>query len=680
NFEDNLSLPGDENVEFKSSVLAEMLEAWLAQPGHSRLLITSRYPVPLRRLDDHALGPLSPAETRKLIWRLPGLDALEPAEQQRAYVDVGGHPRALEYLDALLRGGEARFPDVAEQLEKVLRERRNVQDPGAWVRDQGTDLDQALAATVTLATSDVLLERLLQGFTDRPLAWPLLLGASVYRLPVEKVALVWQVADESPDLPGKGADTLPDVEEPEAFESALRVLERSGLVAGIDEGGTRRFTVHRWTADALARLASPEEREEADRRAARYWRWRVQTVSYSLGEALEARFHHHQAGELDAAASVTDAVWQQLRTWGAYSREAQLLRETMAWFPDQGREAAAFAHRLGIVEQKRGAYDEALSWYRRSLAILEDLGDRSGLASSYHQLGMIEEDRGSYDEALSWYRRSLAIWEELGDRSGLAKSYHQLGRIEQERGSYDEALSWYRRSLAIKEDLGDRLGLASSYHHLGLLEQLRGSHDEALSWYRRSLAILEDLGDRSGLASSYHQLGMIEEDRGSYDEALSWYRRSLAILEDLGDRLGLASSYHQLGSIEEERGYYDEALSWYRRSLAIREELGDRSGIADSCGQLSIFYTKRDDPEQALPWGLRSLALYQELRSPKMAILLRSMLRQREMLGDERFREVAGEHVGAESVSNLIKLLDQAQQAIDEVEADAVELPSAEAR
>ena len=55
----------------------------------------------------HHLGPLSLAETRKLIWRLPALDALPAADQQRAHAMVGGHPRTLEYLDALLRGGDA---------------------------------------------------------------------------------------------------------------------------------------------------------------------------------------------------------------------------------------------------------------------------------------------------------------------------------------------------------------------------------------------------------------------------------------------------------------------------------------------------------------------------------------------------------------------------------------------
>ena len=55
----------------------------------------------------------------------------------------------------------------------------------------------------------------------------------------------------------------------------------------------------------------------------------------------------------------------------------------------QQSDIAAACHNLGIVAQDRGRLEEAEDWYRKSLAIYEDLGDRPGMASSYHQLGMV---------------------------------------------------------------------------------------------------------------------------------------------------------------------------------------------------------------------------------------------------------------------------------------------------
>ena len=44
---------------------------------------------------------------------------------------------------------------------------------------------------------------------------------------------------------------------------------------------------------------------------------------------------------------------------------------------------------------------------------------------------MTAQDRGRLDEAEDWYRKSLAIDEELGDRRGMASGYHQLGMTAQ---------------------------------------------------------------------------------------------------------------------------------------------------------------------------------------------------------------------------------------------------------
>ena len=477
NFEDNL----DAQRHCNNPQLADCLRRWLRAPGQSRLLVTCRYPFVLpqrteRRLLASHIGPLSLAETRKLLWRLPGLNALSPADQRRAYADVGGHPRALEYLDALLRGGRTLFPNVAERLEAAL-EQRGIARPETWMQGVAGDLDRALAETVTLAADDVLLDQLLDRLAPAPLARALLLGAALYRVPVDEVGLWWQVSEERESEPdparqqrlaalqealaqarerGEQAtlETLglapevmrqaeadlealrrPPVQAPDGFASALALLQSLTLLSPVQltDDDLLRHTVHRWTATALARRTAHDILRQAHHCAARYWRWRVATVPQSrtqdIEELLEARYHHHQAGEIDEAVAVTAEVCTQLDTWGAWRREEQLCRETLTWVPERSTQAAAFLHQLGIIADLRGAYDEALAWYRRSLALAEELGDRAGMARSYHQLGIIAEERGAYDEALAWYRRSLALEEELGDRAGMASSYHQLGMI-----------------------------------------------------------------------------------------------------------------------------------------------------------------------------------------------------------------------------------------------------------
>ena len=306
NFEDNL----DTERQVKQEELGWFLADWLQAPGKSRLVFTCRYPFQLpddlqEALEPLHLGPLSPAETRKLVWRLPGLDALPRAELQRAYEQVGGHPRALEYLDALLRGGRARFRDVERRLKQALQA-KGIADPGRWCAATQGDLSQALAETVTLAADDVLLDELLKRLDDQPLAQRLLLGTAVYRMPVDQLGLVWQVgetvepADPSqpqqfpvflkkfltkintyfkmflksnkkishiirhltPDRESLVGETIesvdqsqPPVQEPAGFAEAVALLEDLSLLSPfqLTDDEAPRHTVHRWTAGALAR-------------------------------------------------------------------------------------------------------------------------------------------------------------------------------------------------------------------------------------------------------------------------------------------------------------------------------------------------------------------------------------------------------------------------------------------
>src|SRR5262249_57486114 len=88
--------------ELADPELAEFLTAWLAWPGIARLLVTSRYRFTLPRAADQQvewrhLGPLTEAETRKLVWSLPRLDVLDEADISRGWRPPRRPPPAPGY-------------------------------------------------------------------------------------------------------------------------------------------------------------------------------------------------------------------------------------------------------------------------------------------------------------------------------------------------------------------------------------------------------------------------------------------------------------------------------------------------------------------------------------------------------------------------------------------------------
>jgi tetratricopeptide (TPR) repeat protein len=71
------------------------------------------------------------------------------------------------------------------------------------------------------------------------------------------------------------------------------------------------------------------------------------------------------------------------------------------------------------------------------------------MASTYHQLGTTAQARGRLDEAEDWYRQSLTINKDLGDRPGIAAAYGQLGLLAEAQQQPGQALDWMVRCVTL---------------------------------------------------------------------------------------------------------------------------------------------------------------------------------------------------------------------------------------
>jgi tetratricopeptide (TPR) repeat protein len=246
----------------------------------------------------------------------------------------------------------------------------------------------------------------------------LLIGASVYREPAERNALLFQVGLH--DWTASGAPGLqggPPYQEPADLDDMIAACEAAGLltvryVAPEGRSGPGRSDlptvfVDRWTASELHRAleAAGRGRDLADAhlRAAGYWQWRssawLQDRRADLHDLLEARHHLLKAGETQQACELTAAVCSQLHAWGDLGREAALISDTLTWLPAGSALSAAWIHELGTIAQLRSDYAEAERCYKRALDIFADVGDLSGVSRSYHSLGVLAQAQGDYTRA-----------------------------------------------------------------------------------------------------------------------------------------------------------------------------------------------------------------------------------------------------------------------------------------
>ncbi|MGC5664538.1 tetratricopeptide repeat protein [Micromonospora sp. WMMD723] len=630
NFEDNLTPAGhDGRREVADPDLATLLARLAAAAGAARLLITSRYRFTLPEHAEHALtfqpvGPLSSAETLKLAWALPQLDRLDETQLDQVWRAVGGHPRCLEYLDALLAGGQARFADVRIRLLNAAQTRlaargHTIIDIGRYLSEHG-NLDAALAETAALAADDVLLDDLLAHLDTTSHARALLLGASVYRRAVDHHALAFQLGTPDPNaanttalhtarqaiqniltqaqippgpidlaqlpapvraLLGPHLDVLPTppVRVEVDLAPPLGACTASSLLTATTPSGETRVFVHRWTASELHRReqagGNTAALMRAHQQAAHYWRWRVQEwpqpPDQDIDDLREAYHHYQQAHTLGDTTATTELA---TTAWHLELRLGEL-----------GRRAEALTYCQQAVALKRALARADEPTHIRDLAgFLNNLGNRLS------ELGRREEALAATTEAVEVYRR-LAATNPGAFEPDLAMSLNNLGNQLSELGRRDEALAATTeavevfRRLAATNPGAFEPDLAMSLNNLGNQLSELGRRDEALAATTEAVEVFRRLAATNpgafepDLAMSLNNLGNQLSELGRRDEALAAtteaveIRRRLAATNPGAFEPNLASSLNNLGNQLSELGRRDEALAATTEAVEVYRRL-----------------------------------------------------------------------------------------------------------
>ena len=234
NFEDNLTLGGEEYLSPGSGTLMDAL-CQAAQVG--KLVVTCRFPLPGSdgSLVEVPVGPLSPAQTRKLMLRLNALQGRDPEDLRLIQEAIGGHPRMLEYLDAILRQGEARMRDVGRRLSKQAKKQ------GLDLKDEPITIDEGIRRAIQVGAGDILLDELLALVTEEPGDLKTLQQASVFSMPVSREGLTSCLTTE------EGAVEV-------SRDRVERIARSSLLICAPND----TVWVHRWTAEAMRQRMAGE--------------------------------------------------------------------------------------------------------------------------------------------------------------------------------------------------------------------------------------------------------------------------------------------------------------------------------------------------------------------------------------------------------------------------------------
>lgn len=135
-------------------------------------------------------GPLSAAQAGKLMLRLGALSEQDPERLRLVQRTIGGHPRMLQYLDAILKKGKGvRVGDVARRVREQAKKQ------GLDLEKASGSLQEAMQVALDVGAGDILLDELVRVAEEREGDRGTLQQAAVFPSPVSMNGLAFCLAD-----------------------------------------------------------------------------------------------------------------------------------------------------------------------------------------------------------------------------------------------------------------------------------------------------------------------------------------------------------------------------------------------------------------------------------------------------------------------------------------------------
>ncbi len=247
---------------------------------------------------------------------------------------------------------------------------------------------------------------------------------------------------------------------------------------------------------------------------------------------------------------------------------------------DNSKLGGLILNTIGSALDSLGRYDEAKTFYQRSVEIAERRGDHHSAANILNNLGVSTDKQGDSVEAIGYLRRVLAFHKDNKSSADFATALNNLASSLDKTGQKHEALQHYFVALDIFETVEHDYGQAVIHINLGRLLSSVGVADRALTHYREALEFAQAAPSKNLQAFALSNSGAVYRKLGQWPEARKALDQSLELRQELGEKRGLAFVLNAIGELDLAEGHLAQAASSLPQALAVWDELNDIRGQA----------------------------------------------------------------------------------------------------
>jgi signal transduction histidine kinase len=268
----------------------------------------------------------------------------------------------------------------------------------------------------------------------------------------------------------------------------------------------------------------------------------------------------------------------------------------------------------GYYHQAHSGPDEALKYFKKSLALSTESGDKENMANCFVDIGQIYFRKGDVLQALEHYHKALKVFEKMNSLDNMAFCLGNIGNLYAAQDELENALSYLNRSAKLYEKVNNNSGLAFALNGISSIYSEKGdpecreqpaicttkSREKALKGYLKVLDLWTSEHNKSGIASVSLFIASLYRNQGDLVKSSEYATRALNLNESLENKPGMSASANMLANIMFDKGNIRSAESYANKSMKAAKELGYPKMLMSASTILKKIYEKQNNYKGAL--------------------------------------------------------------------------------
>lgn len=406
----------------------------------------------------------------------------------------------------------------------------------------------------------------------------------------------------------------------------------------IKKGAEGNFSIHQLMRESLKEKHDPMDRKKIHLFLHNYYSNKIERIDIkSITQEheialIESYYHAKEALELAdlggwivTHCELFDKAGHWKTIYPMFYDFVEMLKEK---FGPYNIYAGIFMKKLAYLNEDRGRYNEAISYYQQVLEIYQKnfgirISEDSNVAVDALAIAMIYNDLANsymgiseYEKALTLQQRALRLIQNIDvDPHYIALIQQNMALAYQYLGQYEEALELGQEALNVREALlgEEDTEVAKTIENVAVIHQHLCNYKEAFALSQRALNINEKkLGLKHPVvAQNMSTLGALCTLMDKPEDGLEYCQLAVEIAEEKleENHIILAETLANLGSTYQCMQRHDDALKAFQRALQITEyNLGsENSNVVTLLNNMAESYRKMGNYEKALEFYQRAL-------------------------------------------------------------------------